>query len=286
MNFAGFWSNRKLDGDFMGQGLGIGLSDRGAMLKHMGTLALCNGLLGSVTLQCFVLRSHLQTKQRSLRFEITWHLSTSRTSFITALGWNSLKLTKIPNKLWLGPHGCDVIHWWPAKMNFGCNVHWQLADTSQQVPECFLHDFQFPSVRIWMLKGKPLMWDEDGASPLSRVYSTSKPCSNDTSWLLTSWMARKLSSGIVNMGKSSFSVAHSCCFSGARTASAKRSKAVARPLLLQLDPHRIMATRRLGDGKSQELAICPKRQIQIFVSLHVTCVPGCDVPHVCHRCYA
>ena len=44
--------------------------------------------------------------------------------------------------------------------------------------------------------------------------------------------------------------------------------------------------RRLGDGKSQELAICPKRQTQIFVSLHVTCVPVFDVPHVCHRCYA
>ena len=155
--------------------------------------------------------------------------------------------------------------------------------TSSWMLLCMTFSFRPSGSGCW----KASHWCETKmASPLSRVYSTSKPCSNDTSWLLTSWMARKLSSGIVNMGKSSFSVAHSCCFSGARTASAKRSKAVARPLLLQLDPHRIMATRRLGDGKSQELAICPKRQTQIFVSLHVTCVPGCDVPHVCHRCYA
>lgn len=171
MNFARFWSNRKLDGDFMGQGLGIGLSDRGAMLKHMGNPLACNGLL-EFSEFCdfadFLFWDHTfkPNKDGTLRWKrypsTSWTNISNILKHHCAKGWNSLKLTKIPNKLWLGPHGCDVIHWWPAKMNFGCNVHWQLAETSQQVPECFLHDFQFPSVRIWMLKGKPLMWDEDG----------------------------------------------------------------------------------------------------------------------------
>ena len=102
-----------------------------------------------------------------------------------------------------------------------CTDNWLIPANKFLNASCMTFSFRPSGSGCW----KASHWCETKmASPLSRVYSTSKPCSNDTSWLLTSWMARKLSSGIVNMGKSSFSVAHSCCFSGARTASANAPK--------------------------------------------------------------
>ena len=94
----------------------------------------------------------------------------------------------------------------------------------------------------------------------------------------------------MNMGKSSFSVAHSCCFSGARTASAKRSNAVARPLLLQLDPHRIMASGdwATGNRKSWRSALNARLRFSCRYMSHVfqvvmchMCATGAMHSHIC-----
>lgn len=166
-----------------------------------------------------------------------------------------------------------------------CTDNWLIPDNKFLNASCMTFSFRPSGSGCW----KASHWCETKmASPLSRVYSTSKPCSNDTSWLLTSWMARKLSSGIVNMGKSS-EVAHSCCFSGARTASAKRSKAVARPLLLQL-LHRIMASgdSATGNRKSWRSALNARLRFLCRYMSHVfqflmchMCATGAMHSHIC-----